>query len=381
MIARGAGGFIACTKPDEAESVLATCRKLGREGDVIHVTPGGRHFFNWLEYDLRRGGKGAGIPANMAETLSTFTSFVRPEQTLHEGENTHFFKENANRLFIQSLKLIQLAGVTATLDLIADIVTSAPKCQDDAEGPRFKQTAIAVLLQMARESGGDKEEIKGADRFWTKEVYQGSDRALGDIALTLATSLFRLRENPVRDLIACKDGCSFVPEMAEAGAIILLEAPAMEYQSTGRLITRMHKFLFQEAMKRRRVRPDLRPVFIYCDEAQSYLVPTDSDFQQVCRESKVATIYLSQSISNYEAVLGNRERAEQLLSSLTLKIYHANSGPTNEWASRQIADAWQQMTSHTYGERGSRESNSISINKQRNAQVLPGDFTRLRTGG
>lgn len=386
LLADGWGGMITTAKPGEADSIKALCRRCGREQDIIHVRPGGEHFFNWFEWAQSRPGAGAGISVNTAETLTTLTSFLQPEQARHESENAHFFKENATRWLTYALMLIALAGATPSVDLIADIIASMPDPRSDAEEPHHRRSALWFLLEEAAKRAltlQQRDEYQRVEAFWTQEVFMGSDRALGDIGLTLSTSLFRLRQDPIRDLVAANDGCSFAPEEAGHGRILLVDAPTMVYQSAGRFITRTHKYLFQQAMSGREpITADTRPVFLFCDEAQSYLSPGDADYQALCRDRRAATVYLSQNLDNYVAVTGSRERAEQLLANLTLKIWHANSGPTNEWASRQIADAWQNVAGHNFSNRGEgQHSFSSSISPQTKAQVMPSEFTRLRAGG
>ena len=64
-------------------------------------------------------------------------------------------------------------------------------------------------------------------------------------------------------------------------------------------------------------------------------------FQTTCRSARVATVLLSQNVSNFYAALGGNEKgnaeADSLFANLNTKIYHANSDPvTNEWASNTI---------------------------------------------
>lgn len=400
LIADGWGGFIATTKPGEAAAIKAICAKLGRSHDVIHVSPepvqGVKHFFNWLQWEQERSGPGVGISMNTAETLTTFTSFIRPEQTLHASDNAHFFQENATRWFIEAIDLIALAGATPELDLLAEIIGAAPEQETDLKSDAFAKSSLKLLLTEAARraenaAGIEGEKLRQRQRrvanFWQREVFRGSDRTQRDIGLTLQTSLFRLQQDPIRDLIASERGCSFVPEAVEVGGLILFDAPAMVFGPAGRFLTRMHKLLFQQTMSRRtNVTHRTRPVFLYADEAQSYLVPGDADYQALCRDRRAATVYLSQNLDNYTAVMGSRARAEQLLANLTLKIFHANSGTTNEWASHLIASAWQDVTSTSFGGRGQgagqdHTTHNTNVSPQVHPQVLAAEFTRLRTGG
>ena len=76
-----------------------------------------------------------------------------------------------------------------------------------------------------------------------------------------------------------------------------------------------------------------------------------------------------------------RSEIEAFLGNLNTKIFHANVGKTNEWASDLIAKTWQTRTTSgaSSGEQGSTASTGFSDSLEH--QVQPIEFQLLRKGG
>ena len=66
FLKNGFGGLVLCAKPDERENWVAYAKETGRENDLIIFGEGSEHEFNPLEYEMTRGGKGAGEVFNLA---------------------------------------------------------------------------------------------------------------------------------------------------------------------------------------------------------------------------------------------------------------------------------------------------------------------------
>ena len=124
----------------------------------------------------------------------------------------------------------------------------------------------------------------------------------------------------------------------ERGTILVIDLPVKEFGEVGLFSQVLWKIAFQRAMERRSLKGSPRPVFLWADEAQYFVTsPNDMQFQTTCRSAGVATVFLSQNVSNFYAALGNGERgkaeADSIFANLNTKIFHANGDPvTNEWA-------------------------------------------------
>lgn len=74
FLANGFGGVVLTVKPDEVDMWREYCRTSNRSHDMIIVEPGGRHHFNFLEYES--SGKSAGRSTeNIVQVLKTVISF------------------------------------------------------------------------------------------------------------------------------------------------------------------------------------------------------------------------------------------------------------------------------------------------------------------
>jgi hypothetical protein len=121
-------------------------------------------------------------------------------------------------------------------------------------------------------------------------------------------------------------------------------------------------------------------------------------FQDTARSSRACTVYLTQNLPNYYAVMGSGERGKHatdaLLGNLQTKIFHANTDPvTNQWAAEIIGKNWQERdTSNVTMQQSqafeipfltapSNQSGSFGSSEILEYELLPRTFTRLRKGG
>jgi hypothetical protein len=104
------------------------------------------------------------------------------------------------------------------------------------------------------------------------------------------------------------------------------------------------KYVWQRAMLRRQgLLHGERPVFLWVDEAQIFATPFDRQFQETARSSWACTVYLTQTINSYYAVMEaarGQAQTNALLSNLATKIFHRNGDHvTNQWAADAIGKA------------------------------------------
>jgi hypothetical protein len=146
--------------------------------------------------------------------------------------------------------------------------------------------------------------------------------------------------------------------------------------------------MFQQAVERRDVAKHPVPVFLWADEVQLFVNPYDQIFLTTARSKLVATVFLTQNISNYLAVMGSgaeaKAKVDSLLGNLSTKIFHANmDAETNEYASRLIGNALLPAGSV------SQQVNKFKVDDNRSIgesmviqpQVFPREFTTLKSGG
>ena len=171
-------------------------------------------------------------------------------------------------------------------------------------------------------------------------------------------------------------------------SIIVLNFPIKEFLDAGIIAQSVFKLIFQQTLERRPKGENFNPVFLWCDEAQYFVNPYDQLFLTTARSSKVATVFLSQNISNYLAIMGKgqetKAQVDSLMGNLCTKIFHANSdAETNEYASRLVGSVMRAVYNESaqYNHASLLPTHSEGTSTQLMAQLTPRDFTILSTGG
>jgi hypothetical protein len=180
------------------------------------------------------------------------------------------------------------------------------------------------------------------------------------------------------------------PELSHAGAIAIIDLPVKQFYEIGQFAQILYKFIWQRAAERRSDKSC--PMFLWADEAQFFVNSRDMPFQTTARDSRVATVYLTQSISNYYAVMpGEAGKAETdaLLGNLRTKVFHANEDAvTNQWAADLIGKTLDTRLGRSSAvmsggsNRGTPGSQFTSSQQEViEHQVLPVTFNSLKQGG
>lgn len=375
------GMLVLTTKPAEADQWEKWASECGRTHDVIRVRPDGEHHFNLLDYLNRHPVRGASYPTHIADLLMELASHAKPKK---QGSDTsEFFLESANQLVLQAIKLLQITGETLSLRNIGRLISSAPTHPLDAKDlDSLKGRYVAELLAKALDLLPE-ESAKTLRDYWLHEFAVANERTRGDVLATLSSVIFRFTEPPVKDLVASDQGNTYIPEMVDAGRILILDCPVLLYHQAGRLYQIVIKLLVQQAVLRRPIADSTRPVVIFADEAQNFATHADYNYLATCRDFRGATVYATQTIDNYKEAVGSEDSVEALLACLVTKVFHANAGRTNEWAEKLIASDFRMMTSDSMNQRGQQQEPSFgrSQSEHLHPQVLAAEFTRLRTGG
>ncbi|MDP0500873.1 MAG: hypothetical protein Q7P63_12320 [Verrucomicrobiota bacterium JB022] len=181
---------------------------------------------------------------------------------------------------------------------------------------------------------------------------------------------------------------TLTPEVSEAGKIIILDLPVKEFNEAGRAAQVLFKYLWQRWVERRQITPQSRPVFLWADESQYFVNEHDASFQTTARSARACTVFLTQNIPNYYAMIGGgdakRAFVDSLVGNLTTKFFHNNSDTTtNKWAAELFAQDWQQISGHSIGLGPKDGGASVNLNNSQQLvyTVPPRAFTNLAKGG
>jgi hypothetical protein len=403
MLRHGFGGLILCTKPSERSEWENYCRAAKRQGDLRILGAGGALRFNFLNYEASRSGEGAGLTENIVNLFSTVMEVAERGSGGGEGrDDGTYWKRATKQLLRNAVDLLLLAGKPVSVPDLYRVVISAPTSAAQKRSAEWQAQSLcfqALSTADKRErSARQQADLEVVADYWLCEFPELADKTRSVVISTFTSMADVLMRGILRELYCTET--NITPEAVSEGAIILLDLPVKTYADVGTIAQVLFKYAFQRAIERRDVRRTPRPAFLWADEAQNFVTSYDASFQQTCRSARVATVYLTQNLSNMHAALGGQEKgkaeAASVLGNLTLKVIHANGDPgTNEWAASLIGRSRQFLANGNTSRSGDSgwplslgiealsqpTTTSAGFSEAWEYEVQPAAFTRLKTGG
>lgn len=399
FLSAGFGGLVMCAKPEERELWEQYARETGRLQHLVIFSPTGYAYnehgqkiekqwrFNFLNYELKRLGRGGGLTENLVNLLTRITELA---EGTHDLAGKEQFWERAMRQLIRNgIEILSLSQGGISLKDLAKLIRDAPVSQEQLEKDKkwWDESFCAKCILEAEQkekTPREQNDFEMAWDYWLREYPNLGDRTRSGIVATFTSVADQLLHGLAWELFCTET--NIIPEITyKNSAIIVLDLPIQEFQELGRITQGIFKFMFQRAILRRDPKSDPRPVFLWADEAQNFVTSFDYQYQAVARSARACTVYMTQNISNYYAVLGganSHDEAHALLGNFQTKIFHANGDhATNMFAADMIGQDW--ITSHSYGVSQSEQGASHSGGGSESVQykVFPQVFTRLRKGG
>lgn len=409
-LSAGFGGLVLTVKPDEKDLWDKYCKLTGRSDDLLIVRPNGEHAFDFLEYESRNK---KSVTENLVQVLKTVIQ--ASEQHAGKSGDDPFWETSLDMLIFNVIDLCMLAYGSVSVQRMYDISQTLPRPEHVKEDESPETTFYnAFKLAQGKVSGlvdawkatqepdelarlqempdfddvlcaniPEARTLKFIDQFFFDSYLNLSEKTRSIIDFSFSGFLFRLLRDPVYSLF-CNQSTTFTPEDSLDGKIILIDLPVKVHHKIGRDCQILVKYIWQRAMEKRNVEMNGRPVFLWADEAQNFIHEHDTDFQATARSSRIATVYITQNLSNYHANMGGLKsdvRVKSFLGTLGTKIFHANADvETNRYASELIGDAYHKETSKTssFAEKFSfSRTQSLRIERI----VRPESFMALKTGG
>jgi len=396
----GFGGLILLVK-DDWTFWKKLAEQTGRSHDLIRFSPTEAWRFNFLNHEMTRPGRGAGLTENIVRLFMAVMEIS--ERTSSNGggrENGEYWERACRQLCRNLVDLLAFGRGHISIPDMYRVVISAPKTRQELHDKEWQKRSFCFqcLLEAdaKRKTPRHQRDLEIVADYFTEEFVDLSPKTRGIIISTFSTLADSLQRGILCDLLCGET--NITPEAAEDGKIIVIDMPIKEFSEVGLLAQAIWKYAFQRSIERRDIQTSPRPVFLWIDEAQFLVNAADMEFLSTCRSSRVASVFLTQNISNFYSALGDGHRgkaqADSIFGNLNTKIFHANSDPiTNEWASSLIGRTRQffinASTSNSnqpldwidslMGRSGSQTSGGISENID--FEVQPSVFTKLRTGG
>jgi hypothetical protein len=232
------------------------------------------------------------------------------------------------------------------------------------------------------------------ENYWMGTFPETAERTRSIFIAAITPLIDTLNRNPLRTLFC--GNTNFTMQAMEEGKIIVVDLPITEFAEIGKYAAAIMKYCAQRSLERRDIGKSPRPVFIWQDEAQHFVLETDMMFQTICRSSRVCNILLTQNISNLYAVMGGGDKSKALVDSLAgtlnTKIFHSNSdNVTNVWMSDHIGRSLQMVCNANISHPNQKpvasafgfgQSNITSgVSEIYEYEVQPAEATTLRNGG
>lgn len=403
MLAAGFGGLVLTAKSDERAVWEEYCRETGRLDDLIVFAPGQPHRFNFLDYEMTRKGEGAGLTENVVSLLTTMLEVAeRNSGAGGNREDEGYFKRALKQTCRNGVDVLSLAhGRVAVPDLYRAVI-SAPTSLEQKQSAEWKDKSFCyhclVAADKAEKTPQQRRDFEIVADYFMMEFPMLGDKLRGSIVSTFTSMIDVLNRGVLRELFCGET--NLLPTAVEDGKIILVDLPVKEFAEIGQYAQVLWKHAFQRSIERRNITESSRPVFLFADEMQHFVTSHDQSFQTTCRAARVATVYLTQNVSNVYAALGGNEKgkseAASLFANLNTKVFHANGDSvTNEHAATLIGRTRQFFANGSTSLSKEDQFNELlgidwlgqpgtttgGFSESFEFEVQPSVFTQLRTGG
>lgn len=396
----GFGGLVLTAKPDERAVWERYCRRAGRADDLLVFGPERPLRFNFIDHELRRPGAGAGLTENLVNLLSTVLEVAERGSGSGGGgrEDEGYWRRAMRQLMRNLIDLLVLARGGLSIPELYRLVVSAPTSPEEARSPEWKRESFCwACLKAADEREKTPRQLRDYEivaDYLLLEYPALSDKTRSVIVSTFTSMIDVLNRGVLRELFCTETNVT--PAATEEGKVLVIDLPVKEYAEVGVFAQVLWKYVFQRSIERRDAEANPRPVFFWADEAQNFVTSYDMQFQTTARSSRVATVLLTQNLSNVYAALGGGERgkaeADSLTGNLNTKIFHANGDPTtNEWAATLIGrtrqflvnggSSYQSEELLSFPSMRSQPTVNAGVSEAFEYEVQPSAFTALRRGG
>jgi hypothetical protein len=393
------GGLVLCAKPGEAETWHAYARMANRTQDLVVFSPDSPWRFNFLQHELARPGKGAGLTENILQLLMTVAEIANrgSGQQGCGSENDGYWKKTLQQLLRNAIDLTVIATGSVSIPDLYRVIVSAPISYEQLESLTWQKKSLCwQYLQKAdaaTKRGYQQHDFQIVADFFLLEYPGISEKTRSIIVSTFTSMADVLNRGALRELFCSETNVT--PEDCLNGKIVIVDLPVKEFAEVGQLAAIIWKYQYQRAVERRDVSVNPRPCFLFVDESQLFTTSFDALFQTTARSSRCCTVYLTQNLNNYltayQGPSGHAE-AKSLLGNLTTHIVHALGdsdtaqfvadliGRSKQWFSNgNVTHSPYHPIEDFFGQEQGQYSGGYSETME--YEVQPAQLSRMRTGG
>ncbi len=359
----GFGGIVLCAKPNEAELWRKLAKECGRSRDLAFFDDSGALRFNFMDYAQHTVASG-GRDTNLVQLLSTVCEATRAQTGKGGGNEETFFRDAANQLVANALPFLRAVYGTIRLSDLYRFINSAPRTPEQAHDEQWVRSSFCGITlhrahKMREQSPDAARAMVQHSAYWLREIAGLGDKTRGNIITTLTSSIYPFLSGQLNQLF-CTD-TTILPEYARQGLIIVLDLPARSHGTAGVVAQQIFKLLFQLSMESEHVTDRTRPVMIWADECQFFMNSHDTDHLSVCRQQRVANVFITQDMPTYQAKMADHNEAESLLNKFGTRIFHASTDQNTCRYASDIIGRIQHETLSRSRSRGATSSGGDSL--------------------
>ena len=311
----GFGGLVLCAKSDEAQMWQQYAQEAGRADDLILFGPEHPWCFNFLSEELQRKSRGGGDSEVIVQLLSTVAGVTKRDAGGGGQGDAKFWEESSNLLLRKDVDLVAMAKGTITIADIYDVLNSAPKSIEQSRSAEWQKNSscYAYLKEAYQRSddSGRQRDFQILDNYWMGTFPELAEKTRSILVASITALIDMLNRNPLRQLFCGET--NITPRVMEGGKIIVVDLPVAQYAENGKYAAAIWKLCTQRSLERRDMETSARPVFIWQDEAQHFVLETDMMFQTPCRSHRVSNVVMTQNVSNLYAVMGGGDKSKAIV--------------------------------------------------------------------
>lgn len=397
-LSAGYGGLVLCAKSDETRAWQRYCEEMGRSDDLIIFSPEQPWRFNFLDFELQRKGRGAGLTENMRKLFSTIADITKQDAAKGGGqEDGRYWEDSKNQLLRNLIDLVVLAKGRITVSDLYEVLNSAPKSIEQTRSADWQKNSYCYQCLKEAYHGPktpqQEKDFRIIDGYWFGSFPELAEKTRS-IVVSAFSSMTDVMNRGVLSQLFCSE-TNITPLAMEEGKIIVVDLPVMEFSEVGRYAAAIWKYCTQMSLQRRDVQSSPRPVFLWQDEAQHFVLNSDTMFQSTCRSYKVSNVLLTQNISSFYSTMSGQSSeslVDSLFGNLNTRIFHANGDHvTNEWMANTIGRSRQIVANSTVSHDSSdsvsaalgigQSHSSSGVSEVFDFEVPASICSTLRTGG
>ena len=389
LLESGIGAVILTSKPhEEREFWTRLCKIAGREDDLIIFDKDNMPRYNFLRDEQKRG-------ATVSTIREVLLDLLRGNSNVKETDmNQRFWVLEMQKLLDGLISLCLLAETPMTMDLLKELVISAPKNKDITEED-LSGTLLAMLSSII---DNEEETLAKADdilksyydnlsNFWLEEWPNADQKVRANITSDFTGTMHEFAVGECKLAFCSEEENNFTPDdVIDRHKIILIDFPTQEYKKTGQTLQRvMRQLICRRAFQRKTI---TTPYLEVIDEAQNHFAGKyDAMAQALKRSYKVISIFATQNLGMFSTEGVPKELIRAFIGNLKLHIYCQNADPdTNQFASDVFGAEIVQVHSSSANLGSGRPNepqggSSITTSEAERRKVQPIEFTRLQDGG